>query len=102
MAARKTVWTPDIVRSRIQVGVLVNRLEKQAAGQLEMTPNQLRATEILLRKTLPDLSQVDHSGSIETSRPEELSDARLADIASGRRSRTAETQTSEEVPSELH
>ena len=35
-----------------------------AFGKLELSLTQLKATEILLRKTLPDLSAVEHSGEI--------------------------------------
>jgi hypothetical protein len=48
MATLETrIWRPQKVRERIQVGVLVTRLENHALGVLEMTPSQIRATEIL-------------------------------------------------------
>jgi len=37
---------------------LINRLTDHANGKVEMTATQVRATEILLRKILPDLSDV--------------------------------------------
>lgn len=44
--------------------MLTKRLMLHAFGKLELSLTQLKATEILLRKTLPDLSAVEHSGEI--------------------------------------
>ena len=66
-----------------------------------MDSGQQKAIEILLRKTLPDLTAVAHSGSIQ-SKPDELSDADLLHIATGSSARVAEAPDSEEVPDELH
>ena len=102
MAARNRTWTPEIVRQRIKTSMLINRLQQQALGELELEPGQQRAIEILLRKTLPDLLGVAHSGALELTKPEELTDVALANIASGRRSRAIEAPGSEEEPGELH
>lgn len=56
----------------------------------------------LLAKVLPDLKAVEHSGAIDTGKLEELTDARLAHIASSGGHRVAQAQGSEEEPSELH
>jgi hypothetical protein len=64
MAIRRQLWHPDKVRKRIQVSQLVNRLRKHALGECDMSPTQVKAAEILLRKSLPDLSSVEHSGEI--------------------------------------
>ena len=101
MAARKTLWTPEIVRQRIRVSQLINVLQKQALTGSEMPASQLKAIEILLRKALPDLTAVTHSGSIER-KAHELSDEQLADIAAGRRAGTVEAPISEEIPGEIH
>ena len=61
---KRAAWTPEKVRQRIRTGVLVNRLKKHALGQLEMSATQLKAAEILLRKSLPDLTSVNHTGSV--------------------------------------
>jgi hypothetical protein len=51
------------VRSKIQVSQLINVLTKQALGTSEdLTPSRLKAIEILLRKSLPDLSAIEVSG----------------------------------------
>lgn len=66
MAARLRKTHQDDVRTKIQVSQLLNVLQNHALGDLEeLSPSRLKAIEILLRKTLPDLSQVEaeHSGS---------------------------------------
>lgn len=61
MAARKLRgtshdgWTEE-VRERIRSSMLVNRLISHALGECQMTPTQVRAAEVCLRKALPDLS----------------------------------------------
>ena len=42
------------LRARIQAGVLVDRLHKCAAGEVELTAEQLRSHIFLLNKVLPD------------------------------------------------
>jgi hypothetical protein len=49
-------------RERIRSGVIMQRLEKAALGELEIDANQLRAAEIVLRKTLPDLARQEVTG----------------------------------------
>lgn len=44
--------------------MLADRLEKHAAGEIEMTNSQVRAAEILLRKCVPDLSAVTLDGEV--------------------------------------
>lgn len=63
MAARKTLTHPDKVRERIQTSQLVNRLTNHALGKCDMGPTQVRAAEILLRKSLPDLQQMQITGA---------------------------------------
>ncbi len=47
------------VRRKIQVSQLINVLHGQALGEIEdLSPSRLKAIEILLRKSLPDLSAV--------------------------------------------
>jgi hypothetical protein len=53
----------DDVRAKIQTSQLVNRLTDHALGTVELSPTQVRAIEILIKKTLPDLSAVDLSAS---------------------------------------
>lgn len=65
MAARLNPHHSDMVRQKIQASVLVDRLHKHASGELEMTASQIRAAEILLDRSVPKLSQVQHSGDAE-------------------------------------
>lgn len=59
MAARKrAIRHDDNTRAKIQAAQLINRLTAHACGELELSSTQVRAIEVLLRKTLPDLSDV--------------------------------------------
>ncbi len=49
----------DDIRAKIQAGNLINRLEKHINGQIDLTNTQLRAIEILLKKSVPDLTSTD-------------------------------------------
>jgi hypothetical protein len=102
MAVRKRLFHPEEVRQKIRTSQLVNRLNAFVNGEVELTPHQVTAALGLIRKTMPDLSAMAHSGMIETTKPEELSDDRLAHIAAGSSARAIEAQSSEEEPSELH
>ena len=62
MAARIRKQHQDEVRARIQASQLINRLTDHALGRVELTATQVRAIEILLRKSIPDLSAVDIRG----------------------------------------
>ena len=90
MAARNRMWTPQIVRERIRTGMLTRRLTDHVLGKVEMTPSQVTAGLGLLKKTLPDLSAVAHSGSVNTPKPNELTNEQLADIATGSSPRVVE------------
>lgn len=60
MAARvKKVRHDENTRAKIQTSQLVNRLTDHAFGKVDLQPSQVKAIEVLLRKTLPDLSQID-------------------------------------------
>ena len=49
-------------RERIRTAGILERLEKAAMGELDVTQNQLKAAEIVLRKTLPDLARTEVTG----------------------------------------
>ena len=55
-------------RSAIQTSQIVNRLTSLINGTVEMPPHAVTAALGLLRKTLPDLTSVEHSGEIVTSK----------------------------------
>lgn len=85
----KGIWTPQIVRERIQTTKLVDRLTDHVLGKVEMQPTQVTAALGLLKKALPDLSASELTATVTHRDANELSDAELADIASGRRSQNA-------------
>ena len=62
MATRLRTTHQNDVRLKIQASQLVNRLEGCALGDVELTASQLKAIEILLRKSLPDLTATELSG----------------------------------------
>lgn len=65
MAARiRKIRHSDDVRAKIQTSQLINRLTDHAFSRIDLAPAQVKSIEILLRKTLPDLTATDHSGEI--------------------------------------
>jgi hypothetical protein len=65
MAARLRARHQDEIREKIKTSQLINRLTDCGLGDLELTAQQLKAIEILLRKSLPDLSAVSIEGTGE-------------------------------------
>lgn len=71
MAARKHPFHDAKTRDKIRTSQLINRLEKfvlserEQGAKVELTPAQVTAALGLIKKTLPDLAQVD--GSLEHS-----------------------------------
>lgn len=55
-------------RMKIKAGNIIDRLEKLIAGKIEMPPHAVTAALGLLRKALPDLTSVEHSGEITTTK----------------------------------
>ena len=67
MAARvRKIRHDDETRAKIQTSQLVNRLTDHVLGKVDMSPSQVTAGLGLLKKTLPDLASVEHSGEIVT------------------------------------
>lgn len=69
MAARKTIGLLETTRNKIRASMLINRLEDHAFAEVgpdgeildpkhRMTPTQLKAIEVLLRKCLPDVASI--------------------------------------------
>lgn len=58
-ARRRKIRHDDNTRAKIQTSQLINRLTDHALGKIDLQPTQVKAIEVLLRKTLPDLSQID-------------------------------------------
>ena len=67
MAARLNLRQQEQTRSAIQTSQLVNRLQAYALGEIaEIEAGRLKAIEILLRKSLPDLSAITIGGDEES------------------------------------
>lgn len=67
MAARLNPRHQTMVRDKIQTTQLINRLTKHALGEVELTSAQVRSIEILLKKSIPDLSAVQVDGKLGLS-----------------------------------
>lgn len=55
---------------RIKAAHLVSRLHEHALGEVDMSPTQIKAAEILLRKVAPDLARQEVTG--EDGKPQEM------------------------------
>ena len=56
----------DDVRSKIQASQLINVLQKHAlTGTKDFDPTRMKAIEILLKKSLPDLQSIELTGDPE-------------------------------------
>lgn len=62
MAATRGAHYTEKFRARIKASLLRKRLQDHALGLVEMTPTQVRAAEILLKKCVPDLSAAEITG----------------------------------------
>lgn len=63
MAARvNKIRHDDETRAKIQASQLINRLQKYALDGGKFDQGRIRAIEILLKKTLPDLTSVSIGG----------------------------------------
>lgn len=71
------------VRTKIQAGVLITRLEQHAAGKIDMSPTQVRAAEVLLKKILPDLqsAELHHHDDTDSMSEEQLVQLLAATLA---------------------
>ena len=67
MAARLTKRQATTAVSHIQSSLLIKALGDHVHGKREMLPTQVKAAEILLKKTVPDLKQVDLQGNLEVN-----------------------------------
>ena len=99
---RKTPRLSVEWRERIKAGEILNRLERHALGEVEMTQTQIRAAEVLLRKALPDLSAVEHSGEIAHKSLADMSNDELLNIARRGSAGTSNTAGSETKPKGVH
>lgn len=75
MAARNKLTHDYKTRQKIQTTQIVNRLTKHIHGEIELSNTQIRAAEILLRKSLPDLTSI--SGTLEVADAREMTTAQI-------------------------
>lgn len=61
-ATKRNAMHIEETRKKAQASQLVNRLRDHVLGKVEMTSTQVAAANILLKKTIPDLSSVTVSG----------------------------------------
>lgn len=88
-------------RQKIQTSQLINRLQDHALGRVEMTKTQVSATSILLKKTLPDLSESQNVNI--TGRLADLTDAELESrIAECRTALAGDASAPQSDPSQLN
>lgn len=79
MAARKHLAHLEIVKERIKTSQLINRLngfalsedDPQTGRPVDMSPAQVKAAIALLKKTVPDLQQIEGSMDITLTKHEE-------------------------------
>lgn len=65
MSARKRkLKLSEDWRDRIQAGVILDRLMKHLNNEIEMSPTQIKAAQIILGKIIPDLKSTDIHGEI--------------------------------------
>lgn len=64
MAERLRKRHQDEIRIKIQTSQLVNVLQNHALGmdEIEITPTRMKAIELLLKKSLPDLTSTEITG----------------------------------------
>lgn len=67
MATRKNLRQTLKTREKIQTSQLINRLQNHALSEEvnELKPSQLKAIEILLKKSLPDLQSTEVTGDAD-------------------------------------
>jgi hypothetical protein len=97
MAARKPGRQPgclmtDAHRTKLQNAGILKALIEHVKGEREMSASQVTAGIALLKKFMPDLQAVQHSGEIAIGDPSGLSDSELAALAiADSRKRASET-----------
>jgi hypothetical protein len=66
MAARDRIQIDGNTRKKIQATQLINRLTDHILKDKDMSATQVNAALGLLKKTLPDLKQVEIDGNIDS------------------------------------
>lgn len=72
----------DEVRAKIQASMLIRGLQDNFEGKKNLTSGQIKSAEILLRKSVPDLSSIELSS--DPNKPVQIvSQIRLVDMDKG-------------------
>lgn len=61
-ATRRNAMLIEEAREKIRTTQLINRLQDHALGEVDLSPTQVRAVEILLKKRVPDLATTTIQG----------------------------------------
>ncbi len=100
MAARLSPKHDKKTREKIQTSQLINRLNKNALSKEEiMTSGQIRSAEILLRKTIPDLSSQQVDSKVEVSNEMTVKEF-FEEVSAGAKHRIKEKGNSRSKPLE--
>jgi hypothetical protein len=71
MAARLNRRHQDLVRDKIKVGNIIDRLEKHISGEIELSPTQVSSAKILLDKTISNAqTDLNVQGNVTVNWPE--------------------------------
>jgi len=62
MPSNKRVHLSNSWKDGIKVGLLIKRLYDNSIGAIELTALQIKSIEIILKKLVPDLKAIEHSG----------------------------------------
>ena len=65
MAARLNSRHQEMVRYKIQASALINSLQDNVNGKVDLNAGQIRSAEILLNKSLPNLSTIELEGDVD-------------------------------------
>ena len=66
MAARKRKITlSERWKDRISTTMIMERLIKHIEGNLDLSPTQIKAADIVLKKVVPDLARTTHEGNAD-------------------------------------
>lgn len=88
----------DEHRAKIQNSFILSRLIRHVEGKIELSATQVTAGLGLLRKIMPDLAAVAHSGTVDVQSAKAMTDdelAAIAALASGTRAIAPPSDTSE-------
>ena len=102
MAARKESRLKTQHRDAIKTSMIRKRLEDHIVGKVELSASQVTAALGLLRKTIPDLKAIEHSGEVEHRRVNELTNDELERIATSGSAGASESQKGQRQPSQVH